>query len=99
MLDAVLIGIVVAAAALAALLSVTLGRSIMRQTKVVAALVCGSIPPIMIAVLGTMAMLVVGGPGSETVGMLAAMLCLIACPICLLVSGGLIFWISEQSES
>jgi len=94
----ILIGIVVAAVGLAALLCMTLGRAIMRQTKVVAALVCGFIPPIAIAVLGIIATFVVGWPGSQAVGMLAAMLCFLSLPLCLLTSCALIAWIAEQSE-
>jgi len=94
----ILIAILVAAVGLTALLCLTLGRSIMRQTKVVAAIVCGFIPPIAIVVLGMAAMFWVGGPSSQALGMLTAMLCFLALPLCLLTSCWVIYCIAERSE-
>lgn len=94
----ILVAIVAGAAALSALLCVTLGKSIARQTKIVAALVCGFIPPISIVVLGVIVVQAVGWPRSQSAAMLTGMLCFWALPICLLTSGAMIVWIAERSE-
>ena len=97
-LGLVLAAIVAGAAALSALLCMTLGKLIMRQTRIVAVLICGFIPPIAIVVLGLVAILAMGSPGSQSVTMLTAMLCFWTLPICLLTSGAMIAWIAQRGE-